>query len=135
MLEDAACAPADAVRAWKECYDYVCSLVALKRSDPTNDVVSFRAGEHGLSDEEIADTCLVLFQGGIDTTGDMLAVAAFALLCHNDQMKALREDPSIAKTAVEELLRYAGVFRLTDRPRNPHVHRSTPWPGETKRLR
>lgn len=106
---------AEAVAGWREAWEFIRELCAQKRLDPADDVISDIASEGELTDDEVADTALVLFQGGLETTGDMLALAAFILLCHADQLELLRADPSMIKPAVEELLRYGGVFRRADR--------------------
>ncbi|SCE52474.1 Cytochrome P450 [Streptomyces sp. SolWspMP-5a-2] len=52
---------------------------------------------------------LVLLAAGLDTTANMLALGAFALLRSPEQLAALRSDPSLTDRAVEELLRYLSV--------------------------
>lgn len=101
--------------AWREAYQFVRDVAVEKRLHPTDDLLSFVASHGELTDDEVADTALVLFQGGLETTGDMMALGAFALLCHPDQLDALREDSSLIGSAVEELLRYSGIFRLLPR--------------------
>ncbi len=39
----------------------------------------------------------------------MLALGAFALLAHPEQLAALRADPGLVEGAVEEVLRYVGI--------------------------
>jgi cytochrome P450 len=115
MGADPAVQPREVVAAEREAWEYVRTLTARKRLDPGDDVISDICRHPELSDDEVADTALVLFLGGLDTTGDMLAVAVFILLCHPDQLDALRDDPTRIETAVEELLRYAGTSRFTPR--------------------
>jgi len=115
VLSDPAVPPTEAVAQWREAWEYVRALTRQKRAQPADDIISAIARHDELNDEDIADTALVLFQGGLETTGDMLALGTFVLLQHPEQLEALRADPSLAETAVEELLRYSGIFRLTAR--------------------
>jgi cytochrome P450 len=57
-----------------------------------------------------------LVTAGQDTTAPLLAGGLLALLDHPDQLAALRADPDLVPTAVEEMLRYANplhYFRRT----------------------
>ena len=70
-----------------------------------------------MSADELLSTCVDLVTGGDDTTTNMLGNGMQALLDHPDQLGLLRDDPSLMKNAVEELVRYECpfqmVFRLT----------------------
>jgi len=112
---DPAVRPADVVEAWRNAWDYVRQLTVNRRRMPENDLISEVAAHGELTDDEIADTALVLFQGGLETTGDMLALGAFVLLEHPSQLESLRADDSRIVPATEELLRYSGIFRLITR--------------------
>jgi cytochrome P450 len=106
---------AEAVAEWRAAWEFARALAAQKQKQPTDDVISDIARQGELSDDELADTTLVLFQGGLETTGDMLVLATFVLLCEPDQLEALRTDPTMIESAVEELLRFGGIFRLIAR--------------------
>lgn len=87
---------------------YLHELVTAKRVTPTDDLLSdLTAGD--LSDEELTNIGALLLGAGLDTTANMLALGAFALLSHPDQLAVLRADPGIAAPAVEELLRYLSI--------------------------
>ncbi|MFI7638504.1 cytochrome P450 [Nonomuraea sp. NPDC049400] len=87
---------------------YLGELVTAKRATPTDDLLSgLIAGD--LTDEELANIAALLLGAGLDTTANMLALGAFALLSHPDQLAVLRADPGIAAQAVEELLRYLSI--------------------------
>ena len=49
---------------------------------------------------------------GHETTVNLIASGTLALLEHPQQEEALRNDPSLAKPAVEELLRYASPVEM-----------------------
>lgn len=61
-----------------------------------------------------------LLSAGLDTTVFALANAIIELARHQDQWEVLKANPAIARQAVEEVLRYAGIFhtfyRTTTRP-------------------
>lgn len=88
--------------------DYLHSLVLAKRPDPTDDILgALTAGD--LSDDELAGGGSFLLGAGLDTTSNLLALGTFALLCHPEQLAALRGDPGLVDGAVEELLRYLTI--------------------------
>ncbi|MEU7644727.1 cytochrome P450 [Streptomyces huasconensis] len=88
--------------------EYVHKLVLAKRAEPTDDLLSDLTGTD-LSDEELAGIGNFLLGAGLDTTANMIAYGAFALLSHPDQLAALRDDPGLVESAVEELMRYLTI--------------------------
>ncbi|GAA2214445.1 cytochrome P450 [Nonomuraea monospora] len=93
---------------------YLGRLVAAKRADPTDDVLSDLT-DSDLTDEELRGVSLILLAAGLDTTTNMLALGTFALLRNPEQLAALRADPGLAEPAVEELLRYLTVVKQSQR--------------------
>lgn len=87
---------------------FVSELVPAKRAEPTDDLLSDLTSSD-LTDAELAGIGSFLLGAGLDTTANMLALGAFALLRHPDQLAALRADPDITDQAVEELLRYLSI--------------------------
>lgn len=59
-----------------------------------------------LSEDELLGMAFLLLIAGHETTVNLISSGALALLQHPDQMARLRRDPSLIKSAVEELLRY-----------------------------
>ena len=58
----------------------------------------------------------LLLIAGHETTVNLIGNGVLALLEHPDQMEKLRRNPSMIKSAVEELLRYSSpVFMSTER--------------------
>ncbi|MCK7622829.1 cytochrome P450 [Streptomyces sp. RS10V-4] len=88
---------------------YLTELVARKRAEPAEDILSDLARQDDLSTEELVGISFLLLLAGHETTANMLALGAFALLEHPDQLAALRADPDLLPDAVEELLRYLAV--------------------------
>ncbi|MEV5552054.1 cytochrome P450 [Nonomuraea wenchangensis] len=89
---------------------YLAELVAAKRANPTDDVLSDLL-DSDLTDEELQGMALILLSAGFDTTANMLALGTFALLRNPEQLAALRADPGLVDQAVEELLRYLSVAK------------------------
>jgi cytochrome P450 len=83
-------------------------LVTAKRTQPTDDLLSGLTASD-LTDEELVTIGGSLLGAGLETTASMIGLGTFALLCHPDQLTALRTDPTLADQAVEELLRYLSI--------------------------
>jgi cytochrome P450 len=104
-----------------ELYDYLDALLAARRGDPGEDLISqllAARAEDGdrLSDAELVNLVLDVLIGGIDTTQSQLAHALRLLAEHPDQWALLREDPAgRAPAAVEEALRYEPITPFTAR--------------------
>ena len=60
----------------------------------------------GLSDVELYLFFSLLFSAGAETTRNAVAGGLLALAEHPDQLAALRADPSLMPTAVEEMVRW-----------------------------
>jgi pimeloyl-[acyl-carrier protein] synthase len=99
--------------------DYFRGLVAERRRQPRGDLLSelIAAEEQGdrLTEGELMATILLLFVAGHETTVNLIGNGTLALLRHPDQLRRLREDPSLLPGAVEELLRYDGPVQRTGR--------------------
>jgi pimeloyl-[acyl-carrier protein] synthase len=99
--------------------DYFRSLIATRRKDPKPDLLSalIAAEEEGnkLSEGELVSTCMLLLIAGHETTVNLIGNGLFALLQHPDQLRALRDDPGLIQTGVEELLRFDGPVQRTGR--------------------
>ncbi|MEV4890208.1 cytochrome P450 [Nonomuraea sp. NPDC055795] len=89
---------------------YLAELVAAKRANPTDDILS-ELTDSDLTDEELKGMSLILLAAGLDTTTNMLALGTFALLRNPAQLAALRADPELIDSAVEELMRYLSVAK------------------------
>ncbi|WP_433438372.1 cytochrome P450 [Nonomuraea sp. CA-141351] len=98
------------IAAYTATQQYLAELVAAKRANPTDDVLSDLL-DSDLTDEELKGIALILLSAGFDTTANMLALGTFALLQNPEQLAALRADPSLTEQAVEELLRYLTVVK------------------------
>jgi cytochrome P450 len=104
----------DLMAAVTATYEYLSRLVAAKRANPTDDVLS-ELTEGDFTDEELRGMSLILLAAGLDTTANMLALGTFALLRNPDQLAAWRADPDLTDRAVDELLRYLTVAKTFSR--------------------
>ncbi|MEU9250415.1 cytochrome P450 [Streptomyces sp. NPDC048270] len=95
--------------AYEQALAYFFELIERKRQQPEDDILSRLISDGQLTDEEICNMVALLLFAGFGTTGPALAVSAFALLHHEDQMAELRAEPSKLDGAVEELLRYITI--------------------------
>jgi cytochrome P450 len=103
-----------------ELYDYLDALVAVRRENPGDDLISQliaarAAGDDRLSDVELVNLVLDVLIGGIDTTQSQMAHTVRLLAEHPDQWALLRADPSLAPAVVEEALRYEPITPFTAR--------------------
>jgi cytochrome P450 len=98
---------------------YLGDIIAQRRAEPRDDLISglLKAQEEGdrLTDQELLANCVLLLNAGHETTANLIGNGAFALLRHPDQLKRLRDDPSLLPTAIEELLRYDSPVQFTNR--------------------
>jgi cytochrome P450 len=100
-------------------------LIARRRAAPRADLLSalIAAEEAGdkLSENELLAMCILLLVAGHETTVNLIGNGTLALLRHPEQLRLLREQPTLIATAVEELLRYDGPVQRTARTANEDV--------------
>jgi cytochrome P450 len=88
------------------------ALVVARRAEPQKDLLSALVhlddeGER-LSEDELVAMCVLLLFAGHETTAHHIANGLQTLLRFPQELERLRNDPSLAPAAVEELLRYDG---------------------------
>jgi cytochrome P450 len=110
----------DVIReAGDELSEYTLDLIAKRRDDPRDDLLTdlIAAEEEGdrLSNDELVTMVNAVIVAGTDTTRNQLACAVAVLAQHPDQWHRLADDPGIAPSAVEEVMRYVGAVRGTGR--------------------
>jgi cytochrome P450 len=98
---------------------YFFELLAERRRAPGEDLLSrlVQAEDDGavLSETELLSTCILLLVAGHETTVNLIAGGAVALLCHPEQLERFRSDPDVQRSGVEEMLRYVSPVQLTGR--------------------
>ncbi|HEX5198130.1 MAG TPA: cytochrome P450 [Gaiellales bacterium] len=86
-------------------------LIAQRRIEPGDDVVSSLVQAHDAQDGRLSDielramVSLIIF-GGMDTTKNQLGLAMQLFVDHPDQYALLAERPELGANAVEELIRW-----------------------------
>jgi len=84
--------------------DAISELVHLR--DPGADI-GVEGGDR-FSDDELVATCILMLFAGHETTTNHIANGMRSLMRFPGEQQRLREDPTLAAAAVEELLRYDG---------------------------
>jgi cytochrome P450 len=108
--------------------DFLRPVIADRRADPRDDLLSglVQAQDRGdfLSEDELIANVILMVFAGHETTMNLLANGIVAFSRFPGQWAMLRDDPSLAATATEEILRYDGPIRAMAR-----------WAREPMRLR
>jgi cytochrome P450 len=99
--------------AMKSLFGHIVGLVERRRKgegdDLLADLVAAADGSDQLTENELIYLATGLLAAGYETTSTMIANAVYLLFANPDQFAALRRDPGLVPSAVEEFLRYAGV--------------------------
>jgi unspecific monooxygenase len=108
-----------AVRASVEFSEYLRELIAERRKQPGEDLISglIAAYEEGdrLTEQEMISTCVLLLNAGHEATVNATVNGWYALFRNPAQLAALRADHSLIPSAVEELMRYDTPLQLFER--------------------
>ncbi len=99
--------------------DHVLEAIEWKRSHPADDLLTAlidaeHEGER-LTADELVDQVVLLFVAGHETTVNLIGNGTLALLRNRAQLERWQNDPSIATTAVDELLRYDAPVQFSRR--------------------
>ncbi|MGW1539142.1 cytochrome P450 [Streptomyces sp. NPDC002309] len=108
-----------AVRASVEFSEYLRELIARRREEPGEDLVSGLIAAHDegdrLTEQEMISTAVLLLNAGHEATVNATVNGWWALFRNPDQLAALRADHSLVPSAVEELMRYDTPLQLFER--------------------
>ncbi|MYC95224.1 MAG: cytochrome P450 [Caldilineaceae bacterium SB0661_bin_32] len=106
-------------RSEQELYEYFEGIIALRRQEPQDDLVSalLAAEEEGdrLSHGELLATLLLLLVAGNETTRNLIGNGMLALLRNPGELQRLREQRDLLDPAIDELLRYDSPVQLDGR--------------------
>jgi cytochrome P450 len=110
---------AEVEQAQAEMGQYLTDLVADRRANPRDDLVSeliaARDGSDRLNDEELMSLLGGLLFAGYDTTRNQLGLAMAIFADRPDQWKLLADQPDLAPAAVEEIMRFRGAVGMAPR--------------------
>jgi hypothetical protein len=99
--------------------DYFRELAEEKRKHPDDGMFTdlVHAEEEGdkLSERELIASVILLFVAGYETTTNLIGNGTRAFLVHPDQLQCVRDDRTLVKSAVEEILRWDSPVQLTSR--------------------
>jgi len=104
-----------AVRACVEFSDYLRDLAAARRAEPRDDLVTALTQVEGLAEDELIGTCVLLLNAGHEASVNVTGNGWWALFRNPSALAALRADPGLLPTAVEELMRYDTPLQMFER--------------------
>lgn len=108
-----------ALAAADDMRQYLVELVARRRCDPQNDILTdlILAEEQGnsLSTEEIVGMVMLLTSAGHETTTSLLANCVRLLVEDPAILPRLADDPALRRTAIEETLRFEPPIQYSTR--------------------
>jgi len=84
-------------------------LIEQRRRQPGTDMISLLSvayQEQGFNHEKLPFQCMEILNAGMLTTTNLISNGVNALLCHPDQLQKLKKNPTLIKSAVEEILRF-----------------------------
>lgn len=98
---------------------YLNALVDQREKDPKDDFVTdmLRVEHEGnkLNRFEVISTLIMMLVAGHETTVNLIGNGMLELLKHPDQLEKLKADPTLIKSAVEELLRFVNPIQFVNR--------------------
>lgn len=107
------------IRATKEIFAYFRPLLAERRANPRDDLISamIAAEQDGqrLDEVDLLSLSSLLLIAGHETTSNLIGSAALLMLRFPDERKRLQDDLSLLPSAVDECLRYESPIQFTDR--------------------
>jgi cytochrome P450 len=95
---------------------YLRNCIKSRRSHPQPDLITelLRSDSSGdrLSDDETLAMVILLMLAGYQTTTNLIGSGMLTLFEHPDDLKALRQDPPLMRSAVDELLRFTAPLEM-----------------------
>jgi cytochrome P450 len=98
-------------------FGYLKGIVRQRKAAPGSDMLSvmIQANEGKLDEDALTANAQLILTAGHVTTIDQLSNGVYALLTNPRELRRLKENPGLIKSAVEEILRYS--------PAVPFIHR------------
>ena len=102
--------PDEVAAAQRDGADDMRRLIEIKRARPGDDLltglIQAKDNEDRLNEPELIDLATQMLLAGHETTVSLIGTGVVLLMRHPDQLAALRADPTLVRSAVEEILRY-----------------------------
>jgi cytochrome P450 len=99
--------------------EYIEEMIEVRRSTPADDLLSelLALEEQGdrLTRQELVTLVVTLLFAGHDTTRNQLGIGLHLFARHPEHWAALREDPDLIPSAVDEILRYRATVTIVPR--------------------
>ena len=109
----------DVLPAGKAYADYIMKVIEARRGSTSEDLVSLvvNADVNGakLTDTDLIFETMLVLVGGDETTRHVISGGLDALLRNPDQLAALRADPRMIPSAIEEMLRWVTPIQNMNR--------------------
>lgn len=106
----------DAARAGAEFRDYIDGLIAARRENRSDDLISLLLDSevegHTLTEDQIRGFTMLVLVAGHETTAAALSYALWHLARHPADLERLREDRALIPSAVEEFLRLSSPVSI-----------------------
>jgi cytochrome P450 len=90
-------------------FDFVREVLEAKSADLGDDVLSDLLSSE-LTPSEIEGLTFTLLISGRDSVAYTIVTSVVALLSNPEQLEALREDPDLMSSAIEEFMRFGSMF-------------------------
>jgi cytochrome P450 len=98
---------------------YMRQLVGERRKSPQEDLIRqlilAEENDDHLSETELIGTTILLLIAGHETTVNLIGNGTLALLQQPEQIEKLKQDPSVIRPAVEEILRVVNPVQMVNR--------------------
>lgn len=109
-----------AVNAASEFADYVRYLMAIKRNDPQDDLITRMVTTHDqdpgtLHESEIVANAILFLNAGHEAVVNVFGNGMKALLEHPEEHAKLKANPDLAGSAVEEMMRFDTPLQFFER--------------------
>lgn len=111
----------EATRKFK---DYLLVHINEWRRRPVEDVPSNiisalvaaeKRGKPPISEDEMAHMCILVLNGGHETTTNLIGLSTLALMKHPEELALMASDPAAVGPGIEECLRYSTPLQLQGR--------------------
>jgi pimeloyl-[acyl-carrier protein] synthase len=121
---------ASGAAAMRELADYLRQIIAQRRRQPQDDLISALLGmadDGPMSEDVLIGACTQLLFGGNDPVAHLIGNSVLALLQHPAQWQELGSQRLVTTSAVDEVMRYDSSVQMTFRSALTDVE----WRGKT----